>query len=184
MKFNIKELTFIGLMSILMFLLCFLLGNTLGLITGISVAPGFINMFIQGIILVICVLTIKKFWTATILFMIYGILAIPTTMVSGLPGLYKILIGFIVGIIFDICAYIFKYKIKGLYIGILVIAPIETILIIFLYLKLNIPGRDILIKYWPIIVLLLIIITWLGILVGYKIYNKIKNKRAIRLIQK
>ena len=76
-KFNTKELAFIGLMGALMFALSFLFGNVLNIATGNPAASGFITQIIQGVILTVAILTTRKFGTATYMWLIYGILAIP-----------------------------------------------------------------------------------------------------------
>jgi hypothetical protein len=87
-----------------------------------------------------------------------------------------------VGLIFDLCAYLFKYKLKGIYVGIFAVAPIEIILIFVLYTALKLPGTEMFFKYWWGIALLFIMLTCIGVFLGTKIFNRIKNKRAIKLI--
>jgi hypothetical protein len=183
MKLNIKELTFIGLIALLMFLLSFLIGNTLTFLIPIPAASGITNVFIHGIILTIALLVIRKFWTATIIWTIYGILSIPTNLMAGVPGLYKVGVAIICGLILDSVIYIFKYKIKGIYISITSMAIVETALLILLYIKLEVPGSSFIINNWLLVLVLFAGLMCFGGFFGIKIYNKIKNKKAIKLIQ-
>ena len=181
-RFNTKELSFIGLMGALMFALSFLFGNVLNIATGNPVASGFITQIIQGIILTVAVLTTRKFGTATYMWLIYGILAIPTTMWGGLPGIYKVLISLATGLIFDTVIYFFRYKIKGLFVGSVTTYVILVPVLLWFYTQLNIPGAEKVLKYWPIMIVIFFALFSLGIWIGLKIFNRIKNKRTIRLV--
>jgi len=183
MKLNIRELTFIGLMSLLMFLLSFLLGNTLTLFIPFQGVSGITNVFIHGIILTIAILVIRKFWTATIIWTIYGILSIPTNLMAGVPGFYKVGVALICGIVIDIVVYIFKYKTKGIYLSIIAMAIIETILLVWLYIKLEVPGSTFIINNWLLVMVVFAGLMCFGGFFGIKIFNKIKNKKAIKLIK-
>ncbi len=183
MKLNIRELTFIGFMGLLMFLLSFLLGNTLTLLIPIPGISGLTNLIIHGIIIAILLLVIRKFWVATILWCIYGLLSIPTNLMAGLPGLYKLMVAIIVGIIIDTVVYVFKYKTKGIYFSMIAMAIVESLILLWLYVKLSVPGTDFFINYWPIVIVLFAILMCLGSFIGIKIFYKLKNKRVIKLIK-
>lgn len=180
--FNTKELAFIGLMGALMFALSFLFGSALNIATGNPAASGFITQIIQGIILTVAVLTTRKFGTATYMWLIYGILAIPTNMWGGLPGMYKVLISLATGLIFDTVIYLFRYKIKGLFVGCVTQYIVLVPLLLWFYTQLNIPGAEKVLKYWPIMIVIFFALFSFGIWVGLKIFNRIKNKRTIKLI--
>lgn len=181
-KFNTKELAFIGLMGALMFALSFLFGNVLNIATGNPAASGFITQIIQGIILTVAILTTRKFGTATYMWLIYGILAIPTNMWGGLPGIYKVLISLATGLIFDTVIYLFRYKIKGFFIGSVTTYIVLVPLLLWFYTQLNIPGAEKVLKYWPIMIVIFFALFSLGIWIGTKIFNRIKNKRTIKLV--
>jgi len=169
-------------MGALMFALSFLFGNVLNIATGNPAASGFITQIIQGIILTVAVLTTRKFGTATYMWLIYGILAIPTTMWGGLPGIYKVLISLATGLIFDTVIYFFRYKIKGLFVGSVTTYVILVPVLLWFYTQLNIPGAEKVLKYWPIMIVIFFALFSLGIWIGLKIFNRIKNKRTIRLV--
>lgn len=181
-SFNTKELAFIGLMGALMFALSFLFGSALNIATGNPAASGFITQIIQGIILTVAVLTTRKFGTATYMWLIYGILAIPTNMWGGLPGMYKVLISLATGLIFDTVIYLFRYKIRGLFAGSITTYIVLVPVLLWFYTQLNIPGAEKVLKYWPIMIVIFFALFSFGIWVGLKIFNRIKNKRTIKLI--
>jgi hypothetical protein len=182
MKLNTRELTFIGLSGVLMFLLSFLFGSVLNVVTGNPSASGFITQIIQGIILTITLLTIRKFWTGTIMWLIYGILAMPTNMFGGFPGPYKVVLCLILGLFIDSILYIFKYRNWSLYLAGLVTYIVEIPIVLYLYTTLKVPGAELVIKYWPFMIGFFFVEFCLGIWIGTRIFNKIKDKKAIVLI--
>lgn len=180
--FNTKELTFIGLMGALMFILSFLFGSVLNIATGNPAASGFITQFIQGIILAIALLTVKKFGTATYMWLIYGILAVPTNMFGGLPGMYKVLVTLILGIIMDLGMFWTKYTKKSLILsGGMAYAFLIPLMILF-YQILNVPGAELVLKYWHIMFIIFFGEFVFGVWIGLKIFNRIKNKKTIKMI--
>src|SRR3989338_5827655 len=114
--------------------------------------------------------------------LMYGILAIPTNMWGGLPGIYKVLISLATGLIFDTVIYFFRYKIKGLFVGSVTTYVILVPVLLWFYTQLNIPGAEKVLKYWPIMIVIFFALFSLGIWIGLKIFNRIKNKRTIRLV--
>ncbi len=181
-KLNTRELTYLGLFGVLMFLLSFIFGSALNVITGNPSASGFITQIFQAIILTIALLTVKKFGAATIIWLIYGIFAIPTNMFGGFPGPYKVLLCLILGIIMDTILFLFKYKKWSFYLAGLIMYVVEVPIVLYLYLRLNIPGSELVLKYWPIMIVIFFIEFCIGIWIGIKIFNKIKDKKAIKQI--
>jgi hypothetical protein len=180
--FRTKELTLVGLMGALMFTVSFLFGSVLNVALGNPAASGFITTFLQSVILVITALILRKFWTATFIFGIYGVLAIPTNMLGGLPGIFKVVLGLLIGFIFDVVVYLCRYKRWGMFLGLAVTYVSLAPLFMLLYSLLGMPGLDRLIKVFPIMVAIFLVEAMIGAWVGMKIFDRIKNKRAIRQI--
>jgi hypothetical protein len=88
----------------------------------------------------------------------------------------------LIGIILDTSFYIFKYKNKGMYIGMCAMSVVEVVLLVFLYTQLKVPGTNFIINYWPVGIIAFAVLMCLGAFLGIKIFNRIKNKRAIKLI--
>ena len=63
-------------------------------------------------------------------------------MWGGLPGIYKVLISLATGLIFDTVIYLFRYKIKGFFIGSATTYIILVPLLLWFYTQLNIPGAE------------------------------------------
>jgi len=180
-KFTTKQLIFIALMGALMFVLSFVLGSALNVLINPS-ASGFTSALIQPILIVVALLIMKRFGVATMMYLIYGILAIPTNMVGGFPGPIKILIVFIMGIVPDIVAYIKKYEKWSILLGLVIMYIITIPLMIYLYIKLGIPGADKFLKAVPFLACIFFFEGVVGWYLGIKIYNKIKNKRFVKQI--
>ncbi|MCK4223712.1 MAG: hypothetical protein KAX39_00940 [candidate division Zixibacteria bacterium] len=77
--FNMKQYMYLGVMGALSFVLAFVLGNAVNAATGIPLTGGIVNGIIVGIMLTLGVKGVDKFGAATTLWLIFAILAIPTT---------------------------------------------------------------------------------------------------------
>lgn len=181
-KFSTKELVFIALFGALMFVLSFVFGSALNIALGNPAASGFASTLIQAIIMTIAVLSVKKFGVITIMWLIYGIFAVPTNMLGSLPGLFKIMLAFGIGFIFDLVTYLGKYKKWSLFVGFVAMYAVLVPVTIWFYLTLGIPGADKVIKYAPYLFSIFLIESFIGILIGLFIYKKIKHKRMLRQI--
>jgi hypothetical protein len=174
-----KELIVIGLMGALMFVASFVLGSALNVATGIPFASGITSMIIQPIALTIAVLLIRKFWVGTYMYLVYAILAIPTNMLGGVPGVWKIAVALPLGLVFDICMYLTKYKKFGLYISFIVMNLLLMPGYLAVYYLLNLPGYAQLIKIVPVSIVVFIIISMISIVVGLAIFKRLEKKKAI-----
>ena len=181
-KFETKELIFAALMGALMFVLSFAFGSVLNVALGNPSASAFISTLIQPIIVVVALLIIRKFGVATMMYFIYGVLAIPTNMMGGLPGPLKIVLALTMGLSFDIVTRVGKYNKISLFLGAIVIYLTSMPLLIYFYIKLGIPGADKFIAAAPILIAISVIETFIGIFVGLYVYKKIQNKTIVRQI--
>jgi len=181
--FNTKELTFIGLMSASMFVLALLLGSSLNAATGIPIASAIIGMFIQGIFVTISIFTIKKFWVGSSMYLIYGILAAPTTLLGGVPGVIKIIMAPIgMGLVLDLIINWFNYKKTGFYVAFAIMNIISMLAGLAVYYFLKVPNFNQIASAMPMIIGITTVTAILGVATGFKIFSKIKNKQAIQRI--
>jgi len=179
-SFETKELITIGLVGALMFVLCFIFGSILNIATGNPGASAFITQIIQAILITILVVIFRKPGVATYMWLIYGILAIPTTLWGGLPGIYKVIMALVTGISFDTVVYLFKYKKWSFYLGGMVTYIIVIPLMIWFYYLLNVPGKEVALSLLPIMLVICVIEYVIGTFIGFKIYKKIENKQVIQ----
>lgn len=181
-KFTTKELIFIALLGALVFVLDFILVVGLEAVIGIPGVGLLIDTIILIAIAVVGAKIVPKFGVFTIWALIYSVLAIPTNII-GPPGIYKIVIGLVLGLLGDVILFLFRYKNLGYYLS-LTIANVLTIPFLYFFLiKLGLPGaselKSAVVYFIPIVVVEGLLGAWIGI----KLYNKIKTKRFVKQLQ-
>ena len=182
-KFTTKELITCALFGAIIFLVLFILGTALIAITGIPASGGILSMLISVLIATIGVRIINKFGTATIIFAITGTLAIPT-LIFGPPGVYKIFLLLMTGLIYDLIVIVLKrnktsYIITGTIVG--MCAPL---LIYISLILIGLPGPE---KLKPMLAIFSVVYAVLGAIGAYLgiwiFENKLKNKAFVRQLQ-
>jgi hypothetical protein len=167
--------------GVIAFLVAFVLGTPLTLLTGIPLLGGLLNGVVTAMILTIGVLATRYFGTATLMWVIFGLCAAPSTTL-GPPGIYKVAIGFIAGALWDIVYVALRRSTGGLFVGALVGAA--SIMVSLVYaLKLGF-GRDAtaaLAKYQKALLALIainLVVTAIGVYLGRTVYlRRLENWR-------
>lgn len=177
-KFTTKELVFIALMAALGTVVSYFT-TAMNVVTGIPLSS-FLSPLILPIFFVITALVIRKFLTVTLLNTIWAVLIIPSPALGG-PGLHKIPLLIIVGLIFDIVFYMFrdKEKLSSVLAGACSIAVVPW-LTVFFGVMLGLPGIDKLRAMIWMITLMGIVVAIVGSFVGVYLWKKIKNKKIIK----
>jgi hypothetical protein len=156
------------------FIVAFSLGSLLTFTTGIPLLGGLINGVFVSMILTIGMLSIRRFGTATWMWLVFSICCIPFTTL-GPPGVYKVVIGLIAGFIWDIVYFVTKKSRFGLFLGaILGAASIMFLIIIALKSGFVANVQAALEKYINAIYALVLInisVTFIGVLIGNQTYN-------------
>jgi len=156
------------------FVIAVSLGSILTWGTGIPLIGGLANGILVSMVLAIGMLAINSLYTGTIMWFVFSCCAVFTTTL-GPPGVYKIIIGLIAGIIWDIIYFtLFRKKVIGLFIG----AVIAALLIMFLmlgalYLGFGRGAEEALKKYLSALYGLVAInmfVTILGVSLGHRLY--------------
>lgn len=111
-----KQYMFTGVMGALSFVLAFVLGSAIDIVTGIPLTGGIANGIIVGITLTIGAKGVNMFGGATVVALVATILAIPTPTL-GPPGVYKVPIGFLAGLVWDICISVLRRRNIGYILG-------------------------------------------------------------------
>ena len=181
-KFSTKQIIFIALMAALLFAL------DLALVSGIDAAVGIPGTgVLVDSLLFVCIatiigLTVKKFGTYTYLAFIYSLLTVPTNLL-GPPGIYKLVLGLILGLIADIVVVSFKYNKIGY---LLSLAIANTLLIPFMLFALRfleLPGADELAKFVWFFIALVVVESIIGAWIGIRLYDKkISKMNVVRQI--
>nr|CBH38848.1 hypothetical membrane protein [uncultured archaeon] len=166
-----KELAVSGVFGAIALFVAFILGSAILMATGIPASGGLANMFAAIFIAVIGFKIVDKFGAATVFFTVMGILAIPSP-IMGPPGVHKVGVMFLMGLIFDIVLFIFKRKNVGYLIGAAITGVDGAIFIYMLLVLLGLPGADLL---RPMLIPFSIIYAILGLVGAYTgllIYEK------------
>lgn len=170
-----RAMVLAGINTALLYALNFVSGQALSAVFAIPGLSGIVTGFTVPFFLSLTFLITRGYGTFTVMWTLYSVAAIPT-LLMGPPGPYKVLIGFIAGLVFDAVVFISNNKNRGLYFGFVLytIAMMALFLSILHWLKL--PGFDITTKAVAIITVVFIIE---GII---SIYAAIKTApRMIRL---
>jgi len=181
-RFTTKEIILIAVLAAFMFIIDFFIVAPINTITGVH-GMGFLIdvIFINAIVTIFALIT-RKFFSVTILYTLFGLLVIPTS-IMGPPTPFKIILGFIIGITADLIIWISKYKTIGFVFGVAVANALSYPIGLLFAILLGLPGVEALrdaILFLTIGVLLLGI---LGDIFGVWIFKKIKNKQIVKQLQ-
>lgn len=182
-KFTTRELVFIALMAASLFVVNLVLASGIVAATGIPLSSAFITGITIGIWALLMIKIVPKVGSLTLLFLIYSILEIPTSL-GGAPGFWpKIPINAISAFIGDIFLYFMRYRNWSIFTAfyILAVANISTF-IYFLWL-FGLPNVQKTLAIAHYLILAYWVLGTIGILIGFKIYKRIRNKRTILQIK-
>jgi len=108
-KWSTTKLLTAGSLAVI-YLVLTLPGAAIQAATGIPQITGLTNVFVCGLMFALCCLIIRKFWAATIMGLIYGILALPFPLLVS-PGFApKIAIGAGIGLAADSLFYLLRKR--------------------------------------------------------------------------
>ncbi len=111
-KINLPEIILIGLMCAMNVIFDLVVSPPLKTLLGHIIAGIFIMVPINFIFITFTKLMVDKYETITIYLTIFGILSIPTAMFGGVAGVYKIVVGFMIGFFLDLALSFDKKSIK------------------------------------------------------------------------
>jgi len=180
-----------GSIGILIFIFS-LPGGVLNVVTGIPGAGGFINIVAQTSLTSLAILLLRQIGTASIVWLVFTIIALPFPLI-GPPGLLlKVLIGLFIGIVSD-GAFVLTRKSEKLMA--LMIGGFNQVANFFAFLLMAtsgikwLGGVEKMLKSWfvfPKIILLFVPTFIIGMGLGYLgwfIYLKIKDTAVVKRIQ-
>lgn len=155
------------------FILAFTLGTVITSSTGIPLLGGLVNGVIVSMVLTIGLLSIQRLGTATLMWLVFSLLAIFTTTL-GPPGPYKVVMGVIAGAIWDIVYFGTRRKTFGLFMGaILGAISIMGLLVLALKFGFGADAEQSLKKYMSalyVIIIINVIVTSVGVFLGQQVY--------------
>ena len=183
-KWSTTKLTAIGSLGAATAVLS-LAGAAINAISGVSGFGAIINIFVYCMMFALCCLIFDKFGSATIMGLVFGIIAIPIPVI-GPPGfLPKILITVVYGFAADIVYTLLKRNKKIASIGVGLAVWVHPLLFIPIGMYFSITSihklADIIFSP-PAILFGSAYMSFSGY-VGYLIYNKLKNTAVVKRIQ-
>ena len=183
MGFQTRELIFIALMAALLFVVNFSIGEGIIVATGIPGASGFITGITNVLFITFVALNLRKFGAVSLLYLVYGIIALPTHMAGGPPGfILKIPVLVLIALSYEIIIYFARFKKIGFIIGLPIFVIFGMMLYLGTYYLLGMPEFN---KMYGAALTLTIVFTifgYLGLWLGFLLYNRLKDKRIIRQI--
>lgn len=182
-KFTSREMVFLALLAAANFVVSFIFGGAIVAATGIPLASGFFTGLTIGITAILAIRTVPKFGSLTLVFTIYSILELPTAL-GGAPGFWpKIPINAISALLGDIWLHFTKYRTWSVYPAFYVILTANLLLFAYFLWLLGLPGVEKLLAILYILLPVYWVIGTGGILIGFWLYGRLKNKRMFRMMQ-
>lgn len=181
-SFTTRELVFIALMAASLFVINFAMGSGIVVATGIPLSSAFVTAITIGLWVLLVIKIVPKFGTLTLFFLIYSILELPTTL-GGAPGFWpKIPINAVTGLVGDLFLMLTKYRTWSIFVAfyVLALANLSTFLL-FLWV-LGLPGVEKTLAIFHILIIAYWVLGTIGILLGFVVHKRIKNKGFVRQI--
>lgn len=184
MKWTIGQLIAAGSLGV-MYTVLIILGSSISTIVGVPIIGGLINVLFGSIVFAFSCLVIRKFGSATITGLIYGITALPLPVLGAAGFLPKIIIGFGGGLVADAVFLIFRKndKIAAPMLGGFSETAIGALIIIFGFI-FGLPIAPLLLKLFKQwLAYADFVIGAIGGLLGFLIYNNLRNTTVVRRLQ-
>lgn len=177
--FNLKNLILIALLAAFMFIVDMFIVAPINTLSGVHGMGFLVDVIFINALVTMFALILRRFFSVTLLYTLFGLLVIPTS-IMGPPTPFKILLGFIIGISADIIIFLFKYKKIGFILGVAIANALSYPIGYLASLALGIPGSDELGKVVWFLTLIVLLLGMFGDWLGIKLYNKIKHKQIIK----
>ena len=182
-NFTARELAVCAVFGAAIFLISFTLGQFLVAATGIPMIGGLAHVIFDAAILVVGAMLVRKSGVATIILVIDGILAVPTAS-AGPPGIYKIGVMLLVGLVFELVLIITQRKKVGYVLAPVLSLPLSVPVMYFFLTVLSLPGAEKLQSAMAFFMIAYIVLAAIGAALGLWIFGKIKDRSFVRQIQR
>lgn len=176
-KWELKHYVTCGVFAAATFAISFIIGGAVTATLGPGTS-GIFTIIITTILIIVCSRIVNFFGVFTLVVTLYTLFAIPTTM-FGPPGFPKLIIGFLIGVTYDVIVTIGKRNKKSYPVAAFFATAISIILIYYLLVILGHPRADYLrgILYYAIP--LYGVLGGVGAILGNIIYDKSISKLDI-----
>lgn len=173
-----KQHAFLGMVSAISFVVAFGLGSALNVATGIPLIGGLLNGVLVSLILIIGFRTVERFLASTIMWAIFGLLAIPTATL-GPPGVYKVIPALAGGIVWDVVVAVSRGRKWGYLIGGFLGAAVIILGVFVAAVYLGLPSADKLRKALYFLLPVNGLLAVLGIWIGLKLWERRLSQVAL-----
>lgn len=173
-----RQYAFLGMVGAISFVVAFGLGSALNVATGIPLIGGLLNGVLVSMILTIGFRTVERLFAATVLWAIFGLLAIPTVTL-GPPGIYKVIPALAGGIVWDVVVAISRGRRWGYLVGGFLGAAVIIIGVFIAAVYLGLPSADKLRKAIYFLVPVNGALGVLGIWIGLKLWERRLSQVAL-----
>lgn len=171
-----KNFTWLVTVGVATWVVAAFTGQFIVFATGYPASSSLINGFIVPFLLVFGVLPSKSKYPVTIAFTVYGILA-TFTVLLGPPGLQKIPVAFVAGLVTDLLIHILHRKLKvkqtlTYCIAFAVWGSLLAILARLLYEIMELPGKEKFLELFLVMVVVFVVEAAIAGIAAVKVYNK------------
>lgn len=181
-RWQTKHFVLSGILAAVTFAMAFVLGAGIIMTTGIPATGGIANIFAAVLLIIIGVKIVPKFGFGILTLILVFTFAIPT-VIGGPPGLFKVVVGFLIGLTLD-SVLILGRRTRAAHIvggGLGSVVSIVSIYIALLLLKL--PGADALDKLVAPLAAMQAVIgaiaAWVGLLIFEKRLSKLSAVKRL-----
>jgi hypothetical protein len=181
-KFSTKQLVFIALVAAFMLLIDLLVVAPINSFSGVSGMGFLIDVIFINAIVTFVAIILKKVFSITLVYTLFGILVIPTS-VLGPPTPFKIILGAIIGLTADFIIWIFGYKKAGYIFGVAVANAISYPVGLFFAVLLGLPGTEALSAVVWYLTATVLILGLFGDYLGMYVHKKLKDKNIVRQLR-
>jgi len=136
-----KQYAFLGMVAAVSFVVAFGLGSALNIATGIPLIGGLLNGVLVSLLLTLGLRTVERFMASTVMWAIFGLLAIPTVTL-GPPGVYKVIPALAGGIVWDAVVAASRGRRWGYVVGGFLGAVVIIIGVFIAAVYLGLPAAD------------------------------------------
>lgn len=182
--FTTRQLVFIAIMAALLLAMNFVIGAGVIAMTGIPGSSALVDGVTNLAVITVVALTVRRFGVIGALYLVYGVLAIPTHMAGGPPGfIWKAPLLALGGFLFDTVLYLTNYEKKGFFIALPVMTVVGFALYLPVYYYLGMPAFQKLWDAFPYLAGSFILLGYAGIYVGYAVYDRLKDRTVLQQLQ-
>jgi hypothetical protein len=179
-----RQLIFIALMAALVFVVNFSVGEWLVAATGVPGGSGFVTGFTNGLFITVTALILRKFGSITLVGLIYGILALPTNMAGGPPGfIWKLPLIVLTVLLAESIIHFMSYRKSGFFIALAVGNAFSMASLAFVFWMLGMSEFEKLMGVVYVLYGMFVVLGFIGIVVGFVVYARLKSKRWVLLLQ-